>query len=127
MKLHTPSTSFFNTFTAYGDGFVEVNEKRQDNSVIVLPEGELIVWPVQRFEDLRTEHFDLVAKLKMEVVVFGSGMRLRFPHPSLTQSLIRQGIGIETMDLHAACRTYNILMGEGRKVAAVLLIEAPAQ
>ncbi len=125
LKLHAPSTAFYNTFTAYGDDFVDVNEKRLDFSAIVIPEGEIIPWPVTRFEDLSTTHFEAIAQLaaKPEVVLFGSGRRLRFPHPRLTQALTRQGIGIETMDLHAACRTYNILMGEGRKVAAALLFE----
>ena len=125
MKLHAPPKSFYNTVTAYGDGFVEVNEKRIDASVVVMPEGEVATWPPRRFEALAAEHFEAIAQMRPEVVLFGSGSRLRFPHPRLTQALTKLGIGVETMDVHAACRTYNILAGEGRRVAAALLIEAP--
>lgn len=125
MKLHAPPKSFYNTVTAYGDGFVEINEKRIDSSAVVMPEGEVVAWAPQRFEDLAAEHFEALARLKPEVVIFGSGSRLRFPHPRLTQALTKLGIGIETMDVRAACRTYNILADEGRRVAAALLIEAP--
>jgi uncharacterized protein len=73
---------------------------------------------------LSAEHFAMLVDSAPEVVVFGSGERLRFPHPRLTAALTAKRIGVETMDFKAACRTYNILMAEGRKVAAALLIEA---
>jgi len=79
-------------------------------------------WPPQRFEDLDSSHFDMLAELQPEFVLFGSGARLRFPSPALTASLLNQGIGIEAMDTGAACRTYNVLIAEGRNVAAALLM-----
>jgi uncharacterized protein len=85
--------------------------------------GERFEWHCQRFEDLTGSHFEQLAKLHTELVIFGSGARLRFPQPHLTASLINQQIGIETMDMQAACRTYNILAGEGRKVALALLLD----
>ncbi len=97
---------------------------RFEHSILVVPDRPVIEWPVANFEELAVESFAAVAAVEPEVVIFGSGARLRFPHPRLTAPLISRGIGVETMDVHAACRTYNILMAEGRKVAAVLLIEA---
>jgi uncharacterized protein len=90
----------------------------------VLPEAPVIPWPVSSFDQLSAEHFAMLIDAAPEVVVFGSGERLRFPHPRLTAALTAKRIGVETMDFKAACRTYNILMAEGRKVAAALLIEA---
>ena len=124
MKLHALAPSSSNAFTGYGDGYVEVNAVRFEHSILVVPDRPVIEWPVANFEELAVESFAAVAAVEPEVVIFGSGARLRFPHPRLTAPLISRGIGVETMDVHAACRTYNILMAEGRKVAAVLLIEA---
>lgn len=124
MKLHTlPASGFYNTFTAYGDGFVEINEKRFDTSILVLPEGDISAWPVTRFESLAPEHFEQILALKPEVVVFGTGEHLRFVAPRLARVLTDRQIGIEAMDLKAACRTFNILMTEGRRVVAALLFE----
>src|SRR5262249_19424716 len=103
--------------------YVEINLERHTGSIIVLPEEPVIAWPVSSFEALAPEHFALLIEPAPEVVIFGSGERLRFPHPRLTSALAAQRIGVETMDFKAACRTYNILMAEGRKVAAALLIE----
>ncbi len=94
--------------------------------MIVLPAAPVMAWPVDAFEALEARHFELLLDPSPEVVIFGSGARLRFPHPRLTAALAARRIGVETMDFQAACRTYNILMGEGRKVAAALLIERPA-
>jgi uncharacterized protein len=124
VKLHSDPRPFYNTFTAYGEGYVEVNEVRYTHSIIVQPEGEVVAWPVSSFEALTESSFEPLLVLAPEIVIFGSGQKLRFPHPRLLRGLSALNIGIETMDLFAACRTYNILMSEGRKVAAALLIEA---
>ena len=124
VKLHSPSTqAFYNTFTAYGDGYVEVNQQRFESSIIVLPEVAIQPWPVARFADLRAEHFVALSGLAPEVVIFGSGAKLRFPPAALLAPLMQSRIGFESMDTHAACRTYNILMSEGRRVACAILIE----
>lgn len=120
MKLHASGLTHLNTFTGYGSGFVMVNEVRHDASLIVLPEA-LHPWSAQDFATLTEEHFAQVAALCPEVVLLGTGDRLRFPHPRLTQALASARVGLEVMDLQAACRTYNILMAEERKVAAALL------
>jgi uncharacterized protein len=107
-------------FTAYGEGYVMVNGARHEASVIVLPE-RIESWPVAGFAALAPEHFAALAALKPEVVLLGTGARLRFPHPSLSAALARARIGLEVMDVQAACRTYNILAAEERNVAAALL------
>jgi uncharacterized protein len=124
LKLHQESSGALNTITSYGADYVAINLERHDKSIIVMPETPVIEWPVSAFEALAPEHFDALIEVAPEVVIFGSGSRLRFPHPRLTAQLSRRRIGVETMDFGAACRTYNILMAEGRRVAAALLIEA---
>ena len=120
MKLHASAPTRLNTFTAYGEGYVMVNGERHAASLLVLPE-RLEAWPVAGFESLAEEHFARIAALQPELVLLGTGSRLRFPHPRLTTALARAKIGLEVMDLQAACRTYNILMAEERRVAAALL------
>ena len=73
--------------------------------------------------ELTDAHFTPLAELRPELVLFGSGAALRFPRPAWVRRLIEAGIGVETMDTGAACRTYNILAGEGRRVVAALLVE----
>ncbi|HZZ10450.1 MAG TPA: Mth938-like domain-containing protein [Paraburkholderia sp.] len=124
MKLHQDSSGALNTVTGYGAGYVEINLVRHSGSILVLPDAPVVAWPVTAFDALTAEHFAMLIDAAPEVVVFGSGARLRFPHPRLTAALAAKRIGVETMDFKAACRTYNILMSEGRKVAAALLIEA---
>jgi uncharacterized protein len=123
LKLHLESATALNTFTGYGEGYVMVNRRRIEKSVVVLPDRILEDWPATRFDDLAPEHFEALAGLGRELVLLGTGARLRFPRPEILAPLLRAGIGVEVMDLQAACRTYNILMSEERKVAAALLIE----
>ena len=80
-------------------------------------------WPCARFEDLTPEHFAQLAGLETELVIFGSGLRNRFPPPAWLAPLITRRLGLETMDTQAACRTYNILASEGRNVVAALILE----
>ena len=86
-------------------------------------DGRRFEWQCESFEDLTARHFEQLAELRTELVIFGSGERLRFPSAALTRSLIECQIGLESMDTQAACRTYNILAGEGRHVAVALLFE----
>jgi uncharacterized protein len=120
LKLHSSGLTHLNTFTGYGTGFVLVNDARHEGNLIVMPEV-LLPWEATSFADLKAEHFDRIAALQPEVVLLGTGDKLRFPHPRVTRSLAAARIGIEIMDIQAACRTYNILMAEERKVAAALL------
>lgn len=123
LKLHQDSSGALNTVTGYGAHYVDVNLVRHENSILLLPDMPVAPWPVSSFDALAPEHFERLLEQTPELVVFGSGSRLRFPHPRLTAPLTARRIGVETMDFMAACRTYNILMAEGRRVAAALLIE----
>lgn len=120
MKLHASGPSGRNTVTGYGEGYVVVNGQRHEASVIVLPD-RVISWNVADFHSLTEENFNALASLGVEIVLLGTGSRQRFPHPRLTAALPDARVGLEVMDLRAACRTYNILVAEERKVAAALL------
>ena len=120
MKLHAAGPTRLNVFTGYGEGYVLVNGARHSASVIVLPE-RVLPWSASGFDALQAQDFAELSAMPLEVVLHGTGARLRFPHPSLTQALAAARIGLEVMDVQAACRTYNILMDESRKVAAALL------
>ena len=85
--------------------------------------GEPAAWPVDSFDALDASHFEMLAALRPQLVIFGSGARLRFPPPRLLAGLIGARIGVEAMDTPAACRTYNVLLAEGRSVLAALLFE----
>jgi uncharacterized protein len=122
VKLHSSVPSGVNTITGYGEGYVTVNGERRSSPVVVMPD-RIEDWSAKRFDHLSTEDFAFLKNLKAEIVLLGTGPRQRFPHPRLTAELARAGIGLEVMDLQAACRTYNILVAEERKVAAALLFE----
>ena len=120
MKLHATLPGGVNAITGYGEGYVMVNGERRDASVVVLPD-RIEPWAVKSFAELSTEDFAFLRDLKAEIVLLGTGARQRFPHPRYSAELAKAGIGLEVMDLQAACRTYNILVAEQRKVAAALL------
>ena len=122
MKLHSSLPSGVNTITGYGAGYVLVNGQRRESSVVVLPD-RVEAWPAKSFDTLTAEDFSFLKGLNAEIVLLGTGPRQRFPHPRLTAALAQAGIGLEVMDVQAACRTYNILVAEERKVAAALLLE----
>lgn len=124
MKLQ-PDQSDVQTISGHGPGWIGVGAERIQHSVIIGSRGQRIEWAA-RFEDLDETHFDTLAQLGVEVVIFGSGSRIRFPKPAWLKPLAGKRIGIETMDTAAACRTYNILAQEGREVAAALLVERSA-
>jgi uncharacterized protein len=121
LKLHLTSVSGINLFTGYGDGYVMVNHQRHAQSLVVLRDRVLTDWQPAGFDALDAEHFAQLAALAPEIVLLGTGERLRFPRPELTRALIEARIGLEVMDIRAACRTYNFLAAEERKVAAALL------
>jgi uncharacterized protein len=123
MKLHSDSTQQYQTVTGYDASGVEINAQRFDYSLIVMPETAPRPWTVARFEDLQAVHFEQIALDAPDVVILGTGERQRFVHPRLIAALSSRHIGVESMDSQAACRTYNVLMGEGRKVTLALIIE----
>ena len=123
MKLQADRPDGPNAITRHGPGGVLVNGCEYRSSSIIPWQGNVTAWPVQRFEDLSEAHFAALANLAPELVIFGTGARLRFAAPAQLRRLIERGIGVETMDTAAACRTYNVLLAEGRAVVAALLFE----
>ncbi|MGM0676262.1 MAG: Mth938-like domain-containing protein [Pseudomonadota bacterium] len=111
-----------NIITAYGGGGVQVNQVPHHESLVVLPDQLIPRWPVAQVEDLQPEVFEPVLALQPEIVLLGTGPVLRWPPRDVLRALRDRGVGLEVMDTSAACRTYNIIMGEGRRVAAALLI-----
>lgn len=108
--------------TGYGDGWVEINAVRYERTMIVMPNQLIHDWHAQDFDALAEADFETLLALMPEVVLLGTGTRHRFIHPRLTRQLTEAGISVECMDTPAACRTYNILMAEGRHVLAALLM-----
>ncbi len=123
MKLHLQTATQQNLVSAYGAGFVSINGERLERSLIVAPETLIRDWPAASFDALTEAHFVELSRVECEILLLGTGKRLRFPSPALSRAVHEARIGLEVMDTHAACRTYNILMGEGRKVAAALIVE----
>jgi uncharacterized protein len=126
MKLHQSDTQKYQTITGYDETGVEINAERFNFSLIVFPEIAPRAWDAPTFESITVEHFDQIGADDPDVVILGTGARQRFIHPRLTAALTMRRIGVECMDNQAACRTYNILMGEGRKVALALVIDHAA-
>jgi uncharacterized protein len=123
LKLHEEAPTSLNAVTAYGPGFIEINRSRYQGHLLLAPDSPVQPWLAESFDTLCEEHFTALLALRPEIVLLGTGRRQRFPHPRLTAVLARAGIGVEAMDTAAACRTYNILMAEGRRVLAAFLQE----
>jgi uncharacterized protein len=124
MKMRADRIEGQNAIARHGPEGVIINGVEHTESVLVPWQGSVVAWNARTFESLTAEHFARIAAMRPELVVFGSGARLRFPSPALLRPLIDSGIGIETMDTAAACRTYNVLLAEGRTVVAALLFVA---
>lgn len=122
MKLHLTTTENSNLITGYGADFVEINRQRYTSNLIVMTDKLLLDWQAPDFMSLTTGHFVQIIELKPEVVLLGTGEKHQFLHPKIIQSLTENSIPLECMTTAAACRTYNILMSEGRNVVAALLI-----
>jgi len=120
IQLETGGQS--NLIRAYTAGQITVNQVIYTHSLVVLPGHIVADWSPQTFAELTLAHFAALVPLHPELVILGTGQRQRFPRAELLAPLAEAGIGWEIMDTGAACRTYNILMGEGRNVAAALLI-----
>ncbi len=123
MKLHLANFAHQYIFTGYGDGYVQINQTRYEKSLIVLPDYLIENWPIPSVSQLEIQHFERLLPHTPEIVILGTGAKHQFPDPSLLGQLVRLGIGVEVMDTKACCRTYNILVEEGRRVAAAVLIE----
>lgn len=123
MKFHLEDTAGLNTITGHGVDHVLVNGVRHDSPLLVGPDIGPLRWDALDFASLQAVHFEALLAHDPELVLLGTGRRLRFPPPALTRCLAAARVGIEVMDTPAACRTYNILGGEGRRVLAALLFD----
>lgn len=124
MKLHSADTAGLLSITSYDAGHIAVNGRRLTRSFLLTPRRLIEHWPPGSFDSLSEADLLAVAELDCPIVLLGTGARQRFPAPALMRPLIERRVGVEVMDSHAACRTYNILIAEGRDVAAALIIES---
>ena len=122
MKIERDQPDGRNSFTGYGDGYVEVNKVRYRESLVVSAERLVTDWPARSVDTLSGDHMAAIVELAPEIVLIGTGARFQFPEAALLATLQKAGIGVEVMDTQAACRTYNILLGEGRNVVAALIL-----
>lgn len=126
MKLHATGPTAIHSFTGYGGDYVAVNGRHIAQSVVVLPERLIEPWEPRDLAGLETAHLEALLELDREVVLLGTGPFLKFPPAAVMRPVLAKfnaaGVGLEVMDVHAACRTYNILVAEERKVAAALLM-----
>jgi uncharacterized protein len=123
MKFQPDRSDGVNLVTRQEPGRIWVGANAYPHSLLVPWSGEVRPWDAASLADLGASHFEQVLALRPELVVFGSGRRLRFVAPGLYRCLIDARVGVETMDTAAACRTFNVLAGEGRSVVAALLLE----
>ncbi|NJD33903.1 MAG: hypothetical protein FIA96_03545 [Betaproteobacteria bacterium] len=123
MKLHSSVTTGLLAITSYDAEHIAVNGRRLTKSFLLTPQRLIEDWPPASFDSLSESDLLAVANLACPIVLLGTGARQRFPAPSLLRPLIERRMGVEVMDSHAACRTYNILMAEGREVAAAMIVD----
>ena len=123
LKFQPDRIEGVNVVTAVAPGVVRINGQPHGSSLVLPVRGAVVAWPCDRLESLAAAHFELLLAHRPELVIFGSGERLRFVGAHLLRPLIDKGVGVETMDTAAACRTYNVLASEGRAVVAALLLE----
>jgi uncharacterized protein len=122
MKLHATPTAHYQTITAYDEKIIKVNNVPFSHSFFVLPQTPPKTWAVADFKELEDAHFEDLIKQQPDLIIVGTGMQQLFIAPKLIQGLMKKNIGVECMNNHAACRTYNILMAEGRHVALALIL-----
>jgi uncharacterized protein len=122
MKFSLADSGGGYTIHAYSDTHILIGERSYTRSLILQPDRIIDDWQVTSVEQLQAEDFQGLAQLQPSLVLLGCGIRQRFPAPLLYRCLTEAGIGIEIMTTAAACRTYNILVSEGRSVAAALIL-----
>ena len=108
---------------AFRPGLIQVNEKTYTRSLIISPTKLIENWIPQAISELSAHSFDIISELKPDILLIGTGSKLIFLPAEMYGELINQGIGVEIMDTSAACRTYNALSAEDRRVIAALIIK----
>lgn len=123
LKLHPDKSGPQHVVTAYEAGSIAINGRVLTRSLLLLPDHLDERWGPDAYAALAVEHLVQLTAFTCDVLLLGTGLRQRFPAPALLRPLIEAGRGLEIMDTAAACRTYNILVGEGRLVLAALIVE----
>lgn len=123
MQFTLESSSSVNVVRAYSRSELRIGESRVQTSCIVTAERLITDWEPRCFEALAPAHLEALLALEPQIVLLGTGPRQRFPPAAIRSLLTERGVGLEVMDLGAACRTFNILVQEGRRVAAALFFE----
>jgi uncharacterized protein len=122
VKIEREQAQGKNLFTGYGEGYVAVNGARYTASLVVSGDRLVTDWPAHSVQSMVPGDLAAILELKPEVLLLGSGAHFAFPDPAVLAPVYQAGIGVEVMDTPAACRTYNILLGEGRNVVAALVL-----
>ncbi|MBS3786461.1 MAG: Mth938-like domain-containing protein [Gammaproteobacteria bacterium] len=122
MKMHQDSLDGSYKIVRYGADGVQINEQIYTQSLLLMPDQIISPWAPNCLEELNSSHLTEAQSLNPEVILLGTGMEQKFPDRAVMRPILQSGIGLEVMDTGSACRTYNILMGEGRRVVAALLI-----
>ena len=123
MKLTLDARGDVNLIRGYTAGGVRIGERVVSRSCIVAADTLITEWDAPRATELAASHLEPIFALNPEVVLLGTGGAQRFPSAEVRDAFASRGIGLEPMDLHAACRTYNILVQEERRVVALLFLE----
>jgi uncharacterized protein len=123
MKFTLERSPNINVIRSYSGEEIQIGEQRIRSSCLVTADRLIANWPAASIEELDVNHLEALFELRPELVLFGTGARQRFPAAAIRAALNARGIGVEAMDLGAACRTFNILVQEERRVAAVLFLQ----
>lgn len=123
MKLHSTVNQFYQTVTAYDIHSVKINDVAYSHSLIVTPMTPAISWDISHYKDFNKDHIAQIMATSPDIVILGTGTLQHFLPGNITTAFLQQQVGLEMMSNDAACRTYNILMSEGRKVTLCLIFE----
>jgi Uncharacterized conserved protein len=121
IELDTPDAHLYR-IDSYGRGVICINGQHITASLIVSPHHLVNDWPPKSIHDIAAQHLELILELKPEIIILGTGQHLHFPASGLVSRIYELGIGFEAMDTGAACRCYNLLLSEGRNIAAGLIM-----
>jgi uncharacterized protein len=122
MKFTLEPSSNVNVIRSYSAEEIRVGEQTVRSSCIVTADALITQWPPSALEDVTVNYLEAIFELRPELVLLGTGPRQRFPSAAIRSAFATRSIGLETMDLGAACRTFNILVHEERRVAAALFL-----
>jgi uncharacterized protein len=125
MKLHLEHTSGINLIRSWDESGIVINDSRHTLSLILSAERVTEDWPVHRTDELCEDACLAIIEHNAEIVLLGTGLRHQLVEPRYFAWFAERGMGLEVMDTGAACRTYNVLAGERRRVAAALILDQP--